>query len=114
MLEDEQEFPPADPNTDTPTMTTYKAVFDEFKEVYYVKRGNDKGWKPIIADRMTAIETMYDSLTTDKDEIAYITPDDLVDVPTALANKTQSFKTGEEGLKGMDNQSKIVPYCPSY
>ena len=32
----------------------------------------------------------------------------------ARANKRQSFDSGEEGLKGMDNQSKIVPYCPSY
>ncbi len=112
LLTTEQEFPSDPKEPDKKVSMKYKDVMEELKSDYYDKK--EKKWDTRIEDRMLAIETMHTSLTTDKDEIAYITPDDKVDVEKAKKNKEQSFKSGEEGLKGMDNQSKIVPYCPSY
>ena len=114
LFTEEQPFPPVNP--DEPEKENKRKYADVMKEIESDFKVGGK-WDSRLEDRMLAIETMYSSLTTDKNEIAYITPDDKVDetaVAKAKTNKIQSFKTGEEGLKGMDNQSKIVPYCPSY
>ena len=115
LLNDAQPFPVSDVNNTTKTeeMHTYKEAIKSLASEF--KPGGE--WDSRIADRMIAIEGMYNSLILDDNEIVYLTPDDKIDeasVTKAKTNKMQSFKSGEEGLKGMDNQSKVVPYCPSY
>ena len=92
---------------------------EDFKKKYWTKDNNGGKWDSRIADRMEVIEAMHTALTQDSNEIVYLTPDENnvtnnEGLGKARANKRQSFDSGEEGLKGMDNQSKIVPYCPSY
>ncbi|MBQ2883356.1 MAG: hypothetical protein IJE43_06260 [Alphaproteobacteria bacterium] len=120
LLEDVQEFPSEDPNHPEETLKlTYNKVMEDFKKKYWTKDNNGGKWDSRIADRMEVIEAMHTALTQDSNEIVYLTPDENnvtnnEGLGKARANKRQSFDSGEEGLKGMDNQSKIVPYCPSY
>lgn len=117
LLKGKQEFPSSDPNHPEKTLNlTYDEVIAEFKSKHMPKSGE---WDSRIADRMEVIEAMHTALTQDSNEIVYLTPDENnitnnEGLGKARANKRQSFDSGEEGLKGMDNQSKIVPYCPSY
>lgn len=117
LLKGKQEFPSKDPNHPEKTLNlTYDEVIAEFKSKHTTKSGE---WDSRIADRMEVIEAMHTALTQDSNEIVYLTPDENnvtnnEGLGKARANKRQSFDSGEEGLKGMDNQSKIVPYCPSY
>ena len=117
LLKGKQEFPSKDPNHPEETLNlTYDEVIAEFKSKHTTKSGE---WDSRIADRMEVIEAMHTALTQDSNEIVYLTPDENnvtnnEGLGKARANKRQSFDSGEEGLKGMDNQSKIVPYCPSY
>ena len=112
LLNEKQTLTLDNENSKEEVSYSYLEVMNEFKSKFQ----KNKKWDSRIEDRMTVIESMYNSLIKDAGEVMYLTPDDEneVNIQKATVNKIQSFKSGEEGLKGMDNQSKIVPYCPSY
>ncbi len=75
---------------------------------------------PEVKERMSAIENTIKVLDKgDKYGIAYLTPDIQYSkveetVKEARANRIAVRKADEEGIKSMDNQTQIVPYCPVY
>lgn len=73
-----------------------------------------------VQERVDNMDTLLQVLRdVDKDEVAYLPPETSVadaqnKVNTAKADKTAARKTDDQGIKSLDNQGQVVPYCPTY
>ena len=70
-----------------------------------------------VEERIKSIKNTFEALEADKLGVVTIMPGMKVDeesVKNAQADRIATRVAEDEGLKSMDNQTQIVPYCPIY
>lgn len=73
-----------------------------------------------VQERLDGIQDSIDVLEFDKNEEQYITPGSNLQtvnsetLKQARADRESSRAAEEEGISSMDNQTRVVPYCPVY
>ena len=68
-------------------------------------------------ERVERIEKQLAALKKDMEEVTFMTADstkDTVNVENAKADRVAERISDDEGIRSIENQSQVVPYCPTY